>query len=101
MTREEAINELIEMCKYINGNIEIRSKQYKALNMAIEALKQPERKRGKWKQQTEPLGAYEVECAVCSVCNECFDLAEDYSIEDIRELFAYFPSCGAKMDEED
>lgn len=42
MTREEAINELIEMCKYINGNIEIRSKQYKALNMAIEALKQPE-----------------------------------------------------------
>ena len=42
MTREEAINELIEMCNYINGSIEIRSKQYKALNMAIEALKQPE-----------------------------------------------------------
>ncbi len=42
MTREEANNELIEMCNYINGNIEIRRKQYEALNMAIEALKQIE-----------------------------------------------------------
>lgn len=42
MTREEVINELIEMCNYVNGNIEIRSKQYEALNMAIKALKQPE-----------------------------------------------------------
>lgn len=42
MTREEAINELIEMCNYINGNIEIRRKQYEALNIAIEALNQPE-----------------------------------------------------------
>lgn len=39
MTRKEAISELIEMCNYINCNIEIRSKQYNALNMAIEALK--------------------------------------------------------------
>lgn len=42
MKREEAIKELIEMCNYINGNIEIRSKQYKALNIAIKALKQIE-----------------------------------------------------------
>lgn len=42
MTREEANKELIEMCNYINGNIEIRRKQYEALNIAIEALKQPE-----------------------------------------------------------
>ena len=71
-----------------------------AILMAIQALKQPERKKGKWEQQTEPLGAYEVEYAVCSVCNECYDLAEDYSIEDIRKLFAYCPNCGAKMEEE-
>lgn len=45
MTREEASDELIEMHDYINGNVEKRSKQYKALNMAIEALKQT---TGKW-----------------------------------------------------
>ena len=48
MTREEANNELIEMYNYINGNIEIRRKQYEALNMAIEALKQPEHTTAKW-----------------------------------------------------
>lgn len=42
MTREEAIKELVEMCDFINDNVEIRRKRYKALNMAIEALSKME-----------------------------------------------------------
>ena len=40
MTREEAIQELTEICDLIDGNVEVRAKRYEALNMAIEALKQ-------------------------------------------------------------
>lgn len=46
MTNGEAINELIEMFNYINGNIEIRRKQYEALNIAIELL----RKEALWEE---------------------------------------------------
>ena len=40
MTREEAVQELTEICDLIDGNVEVRAKRYEALNMAIEALKQ-------------------------------------------------------------
>jgi hypothetical protein len=46
MTNEEAINELIGMYDCINDNIEIRRKQYEALNMAIELI----RKEALWEE---------------------------------------------------
>lgn len=42
MTREEAVDELIGMCDYINGDVAKRTRQYEALNMAIKTLRQPE-----------------------------------------------------------
>ena len=42
MTRDEAVDKLIEMCDYICGDVAKRTKQYEALHLAIEALKQPE-----------------------------------------------------------
>lgn len=103
MTREEAAEQiygLILSAEDEDGPC-IFSDQIEALETAIEALKEPERKKGKWVQQTGPLGAYEVECAVCSVCKDRYWLSEEYSIEDIRKIFAYCPSCGAKMEEEE
>lgn len=82
MTREEAINELIEMYDYINGNIEIRSKQYKALNIAIEALKQKD-EIGEWHFNSDPrCGDF--------VCSECLERSIVCS--------EYCPNCGVKIE---
>lgn len=100
MTREEAIDFLKRM-KWQADYVEMGDeKGDEVLDMAIEALEQRERKKGMWKHQTESLGAYEAEFAVCSVCKDYFDLSEGYSIEDVREFFAYCPHCGAKMEGE-
>lgn len=88
MTREEAIKELVEMCNYINGNIEIRRKQYEALNLAIEALKQPEQKKGKWIYPSGIVGF--------GRCSECKALW-DYSLITNR-FFRHCPRCGAKIE---
>ena len=77
MTREEAI-------KVLNSSLELSYFDItkEALTMAIEALEQPEQKKGKW---IDLGGVYE-----CSVCHERSCCAGNYC-----------PNCGAKMEEEE
>lgn len=53
---------------------------------------------GEWKQTTEPLGAYDVECVECSICGESWVLDEDFDYDVVKDFWNYCPNCGAKMD---
>lgn len=93
MTREEAIEYLeIERTDYdmaVYKDSPIRE----ALNMAIEALKVPERKKGKWVDE----GLYR-----CSACNELWVKwwAAYCPPARMYKEMKYCPNCGAKMEEE-
>lgn len=80
MTREEAIKMLVN-ATYSDewqGNEDLTT----ANHMAIEALKQPERKKGKWIEK----GVYIFECSNCG--------------DHVKEPLNYCPNCGAEMEEE-
>ena len=82
MTKEEAIQELAEMFDLIDGNVEVRAKKYKALNMAIEALRQPEQKKGRWISNG-------------TVCLNCYHRFET------NGSLLHCPNCRARMEEEE
>lgn len=88
MTKAEAI-ELVDerMCfgrgKWSEHHMPEIDDYWKAGEMAIKALKQPERKKGEWTNENGADGWNR-----CSVCGE---LAID--------LFDYCPNCGADMRE--
>lgn len=79
MTREEAIKYLIQPTATTTEPSAEYQKQREAYQMAIEALKQPERKKGKWLPYlTEGL------IVKCSVCGSRYD-----------QPWRYCPNCGS------
>lgn len=89
MTREEAIEYLsdkIPFCKSIDeGWADIV--KIEALEMALEALKRSERKKGKWKKNDN--GTYS-----CSFCQTRIPNEQHYYAN-------YCPYCGAQMEVEE
>ena len=85
MTREEAINELTEKLLAFNPNdlgYEEVERFVVALDMAIEALKEP--KQGAWINTGEAIGDdIEVKCSLCG--------------EELYWLANFCPNCGAQM----
>ena len=94
MTREEAI----EICKNVKNvylsNYGTSDKTAEAMIVAIEALKQPEQKKGKWLNDK---GLYR-----CSLCNELWThwWAVVMQPERMYKEMKYCPNCGAEMEEE-
>lgn len=86
MTREDAI--IVLNMVEAHGPLVIKAKE-----MAIEALKQPERKKGKWLNDK---GLYK-----CSSCNELWThwWAVCMEPERMYKEMKYCPYCGAKMEE--
>lgn len=88
MTREEAI-EWLELAKLqaIAQGESPEGRLCKAYSMAIEALKQPEQKNGKW----IVTGTFD-DFLKCSCCG--------YRKPWNQDIFNFCPNCGAKMDKE-
>ena len=82
MTREEAIKDIEENILPIVGG--------KSLRMAIDALRQPERKTGKWIPVTNGRGGFE--------CDQCHNYAPSYQ-DGVEWLSGFCPNCGAEMTE--
>lgn len=78
MIRENAIHRLL-LLRHRKGNTELLNE---SLDMAIEALRQPERKTGHWIDMSEGFSPYE--------CSECGAVEFKKS--------NYCPNCGAKME---
>lgn len=80
MTNKEAINLLDNLIGMIEDN---QNSDYdKALKMAIEALKQPEREKGEWIDREHD------NCFMCSACGEVWIGIGGYN---------YCPNFGADM----
>lgn len=62
-----------------------------AFTIAIEALEQPEQKKGKWIEKTDPYGFFES----IPVCSECGCTTK------YREKYKCCPNCGAEMEGQD
>ena len=90
MTREEAIADIKHAVNWAKENDEkwCDNVEIGSLELAIEALKQPEQKKGKWKGK--PIAGYAT--VRCSVCNDVF-------LENAGR-WNFCPNCGAKMEEE-
>ena len=98
MTREEAIQILeqrLSAAKYLDYSY-IDCVDAEALEMAIEALKEPERKKGKWKVVSDGYGNGEATACICE-CSECKDTIWVYKKADRKWNFC--PNCGAEMEE--
>ena len=80
MTREEAIKDIEENILPIVGG--------KSLRMAIDALRQPECKTGKWIPVTNGRGGFE--------CDQCHNYAPSYQ-DGVEWLSGFCPNCGAEM----
>lgn len=98
MTREEAAQTIYGLIIRSDESEEgcyIYSDEIKALNMAIEALKQPERKKGKWilsdEQWQEDVnnGNYRF---ICSECGKS-------DIHSKAVIVSFCWNCGAEMGE--
>ena len=96
MTREEAAKTLTELWgvdyRYCLGTIGVE-----AVDMAVEALHQPERKKGKWEVVSDGYGNGEATACICE-CSECKDTIWVYKKADRKWNFC--PNCGAEMGEE-
>ena len=112
MTREEAINTLGKLKRYISGGGVTDRKANKAIDMAIESLQaeavqdealkigvlailervsKPDREEKamtKWEMKPDPFGFFD-DIPVCSECG---------CTTKMREKTKYCPNCGAKMD---
>lgn len=82
MTREEAID-LLEDIKFNSSDY---SRDVEALEMAIEALKQPEQKKGRGRWMNSGIG---------TICSNCY-----YKLE-TTGLLSRCPCCGADMEGEE
>lgn len=85
MTREEAIKHLKEIRMLCH---EVTGKDMKALSMAIEALQEPERKKGRWEDFGND-NSYR-----CTACGEIWALNDGTPEENNMN---YCPNCGADM----
>ena len=89
MTREEAI-------KVLNSSLEPSYFDItkEALTMAIEALEQPEQKKGEWILCENPIySSFRISGADPYLCTVCY-------MKNDRQT-KYCPNCGAKMEEEE
>ena len=88
MTREESIKRLQEV------KVWAKDDDLTVVDMAIEALKQPEQKKGEWILCENPIySSFRISDAdpyLCTVCN----------MKNHRQT-KYCPNCGARMVEED
>lgn len=82
MTREEAINEL-KIMRNLYSHIRRHDREWEATELAISALSQPERPKGRWIWKRNKVGNG-CHC-VCSVCGRA---------ENKQEPFC---NCGADM----
>lgn len=96
MTKEEAIEIINNYFFYtvlprINRKVVNQRKLEEAIKMAIEALKQPEQKKGKWKVD------WDWGIATCTNCNHDLDADIGYLL---GSEMKYCPLCGAEMEGE-
>ncbi len=93
MTRAEAQISLAKLKQYMSGGGVVDRKANEALDMAIEALRQPERKTGRW---AEIHGNKNMR--ICQSCGFMVNksLLYDYTEKDPL-VFKYCPNCGADM----
>ena len=84
MNREEAIKRIRDFGLYhAIEDLPHSTKTVEAFEMAIQALEEPERKKGKWKH---------------GCCSECgYNWGKDAPIASVPN---YCPNCGAKMDKD-
>ena len=83
MTREEAariIEERVRVTEYVESSY-VDCVDIEALRIAIKALAQPERKKGKWLDKDGGL-------ATCSVCGDRWG---------VWSVMNFCPNCGADM----
>lgn len=78
MTKEEAIQDIEKNILPVVGG--------KSLRMAVNALKQPERKKGKWVIEPDRTVMH------CNVCGWAFEYYAG-----LEEEWNYCPHCGADM----
>lgn len=90
MTRAEAQILLAKLKQYMSGGGVVDRKANEALDMAIEALRQPERKTGHWIRHPEQKNIYGGKCIECSECGEKYIVQY---IEDEK----FCRNCGADM----
>lgn len=86
MTREEAIRVLEKEKRFLFHGSSSDKFYEPAFDMAIEALQEPERKKGKW------IKAYPTNPEVW-MCSECHYIDEP--------KWSYCRNCGAEMEEQD
>ena len=86
MIKENAIHRLL-LLRHRKGNTELLNE---SLDMAIEALRQPERKTGHWIRHPEQKNIYGGKCIECSECGEKYIVQY---IEDEK----FCRNCGADM----
>ena len=82
MTREEAIKAVKEVTEM---SLPWNDRHYESLQMAIKALEEPKRKKGKW---------------INGVCDQCGSHAPYWAMATTYYRSSFCPNCGARMDEE-
>jgi len=100
MTREEAaqiIHDLKTVAEEYDEGYYLSSVELEAMGMAIEALKQPEQKKGKWVKKAD-YGTTIFECSCCHQVKpyEIGNSPDELIFWDCK----YCPECGAKMEGE-
>ena len=97
MTKEDVVGwlEFLSEQEHIKADGIVPCDTEIALGMAIEALKQPERKQGKWICIGGTADKYGVKTTMfrCSECNERTDRV------DTKRSINFCPMCGAEMEE--
>lgn len=53
---------------------------------------------GEWIQIKEPLGWKDIDCVMCSACEDKWIMDKEYDLDFYKEQWKYCPFCGAKMD---
>ena len=97
ISRQEAIDELIAMREHIESRMSVIGCM--AYEMAIEALREPERKKGKWEVRNildyaqRPSGRKTLRCPFCGYLTGEFMSRIDY----YHKLTNFCPNCGADM----
>ena len=53
---------------------------------------------GEWIQTKEPLGWKDIDCVMCSACEDKWIMDEEYDLDFYKEQWIYCHNCGAMMD---